>query len=116
MRIRDIPVKLLEGACSIINRKDIKSLVSYKRTVNFLKNLGYVCPEIEYVESYYIDGICIDKFSFLEDNLLVYSTSNDIIGCKIRNANYNTKRILYSILKDSRVYETKDYTVYERTA
>lgn len=116
MRIRDIPVKLLEGACSVINRKDIKSLVSYKNTVEFLKGLGYVCPEIEYVESYYIDGMCIDKFSFLKDNLLVYSTNKDIIGCKIRNANYNTKRILYSILKGSRVYETREYTVYERTA
>lgn len=115
MRIRDIPVKLLEGACSIINRRDIKSLVSYKKTIDFLKSLGYICPNIEYVESYYIEGICIDKFSFLSDNLLVYSTSSDVIGCKIKNASYSTKRILHSILKDSRVYETKDYTVYERT-
>lgn len=114
MKIAEVSLKALASVCSAVNRINIKSLNSYKLACKLLESLGYIYPDVEYENSYMIEDEYIDMYSYLNKNILIYSTNENIIGLKVKEAPYSVKKFLEMALSGYKIYQTCEYTVYER--
>lgn len=114
MTIKEISIKSLVKMCTTVNRLNIKSLKSYKLTCSFLSSLGFIYPDVDYLNSYMVEGIYIDAFSYMNSRIIVYATDEEIIGFRVENIPYLCKKFLSSSLKGFIALETSKYIVYER--
>ena len=114
MKNNSISIRALAKVCEKVNRISTKNLPSYKKASSLISSMGFICNDVEYVNSYLVDSEYIDIFSYLQGRILIYSTNESIVGCKVENAPYIYKKFLETELKGFKALETKEYIVYEK--